>query len=337
MARKARVEFPGAMYHVLDRGDRREAIYRDDGDRAMFLKAVGDVCGRTGWRVHAYVLMTNHYHILLETPEANLVAGMKWLQGTYTMRFNRRHRLSGHLFQGRYKAVAVDPESRGYAVTLADYIHLNPVRARMIGREERLSEYSWSSFPSYCGVSSGRPCWLETAMIMGELGWEDSAADRRKYAVRMKGRAMEHWNDAEAAAESWQEIRRGWCLGSDGFRTRMLALIDGVSDKLRGNRDVDRSVRRSHDEEEAERIIALGLRFFACEAEEFSSWKKNDVRKVIIGSVIRRNTIVSNEWIGQRLKLGHKSRVSRYCGSGEAEPALAEEIERFNRMATCTR
>ena len=101
MARKARVEFPGAVYHVLDRGDRREAIFRDDADRELFLATLGQACGRTGWRVHAWVLMGNHYHLLLETPEANLVAGMRWLQMTYTVRFNRRHRLCGHLFQGR--------------------------------------------------------------------------------------------------------------------------------------------------------------------------------------------------------------------------------------------
>ena len=101
MARKARVEFAGAVYHVLDRGDRREPIFKDDADRRRFLETLAEVCQRTGWRVHAYVLMSNHYHFLLETPEANLIAGMRWFQTMWTMRFNARHRLSGHLFQGR--------------------------------------------------------------------------------------------------------------------------------------------------------------------------------------------------------------------------------------------
>jgi REP element-mobilizing transposase RayT len=99
MARKARVEFAGAVYHLIDRGDRQEAIFRDDTDRKGFLATLGQVCARTGWRVHAFVLMTNHYHLLVETPEANLVTGMRWFQATWTMRFNRRHRLRGHLFQ----------------------------------------------------------------------------------------------------------------------------------------------------------------------------------------------------------------------------------------------
>ena len=105
MPRKARVEFDGAVYHLLDRGDHQEAIVRGDADRERFVATLGKLCERTGWRVHAFVLMTNHYHLLVETPQANLVAGMRWFQTTYTMRYNRRHRLSGHLFQGRYKAV----------------------------------------------------------------------------------------------------------------------------------------------------------------------------------------------------------------------------------------
>src|ERR1044072_7724001 len=105
MPRKARVEFPGAVYHLLDRGDRREAIFVNDADRENFLRTLGQACARCGWRVHALVLMTNHYHLLVETPEANLVAGMRWFQTTWTVRFNRFHGLRGHLFQGRYKAV----------------------------------------------------------------------------------------------------------------------------------------------------------------------------------------------------------------------------------------
>ncbi len=120
MARKARVEFPGAVYHLLDRGDRQEPIVRDDVDRECFVATLGQACMRTGWRVHSWVLMTNHYHLLTETPESNLIAGMRWFQTTYTVRFNRRHRLRGHLFRGRYKSVVVDPEQRGYFATISE-------------------------------------------------------------------------------------------------------------------------------------------------------------------------------------------------------------------------
>jgi len=114
MARKLRVEYAGAVYHVLNRGDRREAIFRDEEDRRRFVATLGEACAKTGWQVHALCLMPNHFHLVVETPQGNLVAGMKWFLGTYTGRFNRRHQLFGHLFSGRYKALMVkgsSPES----------------------------------------------------------------------------------------------------------------------------------------------------------------------------------------------------------------------------------
>src|SRR5437867_3460666 len=107
MARPFRLEYPGAIYHLMARGNHGQQIFRGDADRRSLLETLGEACQKTGWRVHAYVLMSNHYHLLLETPEANLVSGMKWLQGTYTQRYNSRHKVRGHLFQGRYKAVVV--------------------------------------------------------------------------------------------------------------------------------------------------------------------------------------------------------------------------------------
>jgi len=114
MGRKLRVEYAGATYHVMCRGNRREAIFKNDGDRGVFLETLAEGCERTGWKVCAYVLMPNHYHMILETPEANLVAGMRWFQGTYTKRYNARNREWGHLFQGRYKSVVIDPDESEY-------------------------------------------------------------------------------------------------------------------------------------------------------------------------------------------------------------------------------
>jgi putative transposase len=114
MPRSIRIEHPGALYHVMARGNRRERIYHDDDDRRFFLAAISEACERTGWRVHAWVLMSNHYHLLIQTPEPNLVDGMKWLQNTYTRRFNIRHRLWGRLFGDRYKAMPVEGEGSYY-------------------------------------------------------------------------------------------------------------------------------------------------------------------------------------------------------------------------------
>ena len=150
MARPLRIEYAGAVYHVMARGNQGRAIFRDDQDCRCFLDTVGEACEKTGWWIHAYVLMGNHYHLLVETPEGNLVAGMKWLQGTYTQRFNSRHEVFGHLYQGRYKAVIIDGSSPGYFEVVGTYIHLNPARAGLIGMgQEPLKRYRWSSYPWY--------------------------------------------------------------------------------------------------------------------------------------------------------------------------------------------
>ncbi len=125
MPRKLRIQYPGAMYHVMNRGDQREDIFKDDKDRQRFLSTLGQACGKTEWQVHAYCLMRNHFHLVIETPQANLVAGMKWLLGVYTKRFNIRHKLCGHVFAGRYQ-------------------DLNPVRAKLIQPETALESFDWS-------------------------------------------------------------------------------------------------------------------------------------------------------------------------------------------------
>lgn len=129
MPRPLRIQFAGAIYHLMSRGDRREAIFHDDHDRSSFLETLGQACEKTGWQIHAWSLMGNHFHLVAETTQPNLVAGMKWLMGTYTGRFNRRHGLSGHLFGGRYKSVVIDERSPGYLRTACDYVHLNSARA----------------------------------------------------------------------------------------------------------------------------------------------------------------------------------------------------------------
>ena len=144
MPRSRRIELEGAVYHVMARGNRRGKIFVDDSDRETFLRTLGEACHRAGMLVYAWVLMGNHYHLALQTPRGNLVDGMRWLQNTYTRRFNSRHRQWGRLFGDRYKAVLVDrDEEGGYLPALIDYIHLNPARARIISarREESILDY----------------------------------------------------------------------------------------------------------------------------------------------------------------------------------------------------
>ena len=148
MARPLRIEFPGALYHITSRGDKKGAIYLSDENRVQFLSILKDVCNRFNWVVHAYCLMDNHYHLLIETPESNLSLGMRQLNGVYTQRFNITNGQVGHVFQGRYKSIIVEKES--YLLELARYIVLNPVRARMV---RSAKNFPWSSCRATIGIA----------------------------------------------------------------------------------------------------------------------------------------------------------------------------------------
>src|ERR1051326_1282279 len=220
MPRKLRVEYPGAIYHVMNRGDRRGPTFKGDEDRKLFLATLGECCGKTDWKVHAWCLMSNHFHLVIETPQANLVAGMKWFLGTYTSRFNRRHKLFGHLFSGRYKALVVDGSGDGYLRTVCDYVHLNPVRARLLQPGHALEGYRWSSYSEYLKRPKRRPPWLRVDRVFGELGIRrDDATGRQHFA-----RAMEERRAKDEPGE-WRVVRRGWFLGGAQFKAELLELM----------------------------------------------------------------------------------------------------------------
>ena len=168
MPRKPRIEYAGAVYHVMSRGVKGMPIRLAESDWELFVETLGQACERTGWRVHAAVQMVNHTHLLLETPESNLVDGMKWFQGAYAQRFNARHQQRGQVFQGRYKALIIDPESDGYFETVSTYIHLNPVRAGIL-KDGPVQAYRFSSYPFYLTTLRRRPPWLVVDRVLGNL------------------------------------------------------------------------------------------------------------------------------------------------------------------------
>ena len=325
MARMPRVEFDGALYHLLCRGDRREAIFLDDKDREMFLATLGEICQRNGWRVHAYVLMSNHYHLLVETPKGNLVSGMHWFQATYTMRYNRRHRLSGHLFAGRYKSLLIDPEERGYLATVSDYIHLNPARAHLTG-EKPLGHYRWSSLRRYGSQGCNRPEWLEVNRVLGELGWSDRASDRRAYLKRLEERAREK-PPGRSLGPVPGELRRGWIMGGEQFRGRVLGLIDRLSEAgTRKSGPVE--IWGDHGAWNAERFLRAGLEQCKLEKADLPKLRKNDWRKRLIGHLIKKRTGVPLRWIGKHLVMGNESHVSRLCNR-------IDDLARQAQIAKC--
>ncbi len=190
MARPLRLEFAGALYHVTSRGDRQDDIYETDADREGFLSLLGDVCSTYNWVCHAYCLMSNHYHLLIETPDANLSKGMRQLNGVYTQSFNRSHSRVGHVFQGRYKAIHVDREA--YLLELARYIVLNPVRAEMV---RAAKDWPWSSYRSTIGQVP-TAAWLNTEWLLAAFGSnKGKAIDGYKKFVARGKKLPSPWND----------------------------------------------------------------------------------------------------------------------------------------------
>ena len=329
MARQIRMEYPGAAYHVMARGNQGRTIYADDEDRRKWLETLGEACEKTGWRIHAYVMMGNHYHLLVETPEANLVAGMKWLQGAYTQRYNSRHSVFGHLFQGRYKALVVDGGAGNYFEVVSTYIHLNPARAGLIrAGEDRLARYRWSSYPWYLERRRYRPGWLSTERVMGNLGL--GPGDRKGYRAYMECRVLELGTKSgrKVLEGEWKRIRRGWYLGGDGFRGRMLKMIKATLVKGRGASYVG-PAKRAHDESEAERRLAQGLAALGLNREQLAEGAKGMAQKQALAWWLRQQTTVGRRWLSERLWMGEESGVSKAIG--RVKESRAGELNRIRQ------
>ncbi len=284
----------------MNRGDRREAIFADDQDRRRFLETLQEACQKTGWQVHAYCLMRNHFHLVVETPQANLVVGMKWLLGTYTGRFNRRHRQCGHLFSGRYKALLVDDSGNGYLKTVCDYVHLNPVRAKQLRKEQPLADFLWSSFPQYLAPPARRPVWLRVDRLFGEWGIpKDSAAGRRIFGERVEKRRQEKLD------QEFKPIERGWCLGGEDFRRELLEQIEARP----GPSHFGEAVQEA-EEAQAERLTRAFLKQKGWTEGALARWRKGDPSKVQLALELRRRTTMPLRWIAQRLNMGTRGHLA---------------------------
>jgi REP element-mobilizing transposase RayT len=213
MARPLRIEFPGAIYHVTTRGNARQAICLNDTDRLLFLDVLEVVIERFNWLCHAYCLMGNHYHLLIETVDADLSKGMRELNGRYTQAFNRRHHRVGHLFQGRFKAMLVERES--YLLELCRYVVLNPVRAKMVKSPGR---YKWSSYRATAGQGT-TPSFLTTAWVLAQFGARRAEAIRRYRAFVREG---------IGAPAPWTALKGQLLLGSDAFLKKMAPYAKGA-------------------------------------------------------------------------------------------------------------
>ncbi len=242
MTRPLRINLAGGWYHISARGNKRQAIYNDNRDRAHFLDLIGEMIERHQVRVHAYVLMTNHYHLLIETPEANVSQAIQWLNVSYSVWFNKRHESSGHLFQGRFHSVLV--EKGAWGLEVSQYLHLNPVRVTGLGlgkadrkqynagrRAEPSAEeegrwlavlrgYKWSSYGAYAGYERGAE-WLTRRVLLGRLrrkGRRPEEIYRREVESQIKGQQKE---------SPWLALHAGAVLGTKTFLARVRQVAEG--------------------------------------------------------------------------------------------------------------
>lgn len=333
MARPPRFQYPGAIYHVMARGDGGKTVFENTDDCEVFLHRLGEACGSCGWRVHAWVLMGNHFHLLLETPQPNLVTGMKWLLGVFSQGWNRARGRKGHVFQGRYKSVPVNGSEadRYYLRIVADYIHLNPARAGLAGgRQSKLADYRWSSLASYARGTG--PAWLEMDRVLQAFELAKNGRGRRAYVAWLEARAEEGGKIGEKAQAA---MKRGWYLGEDTFKDQLLDLMEkrNAGKRTRPRRGTAESWR-DHGERDAEDLISryapeLGL---PGARKELAALRKGDERKALLAALLVRKTTVSREWLGKRLEMGHPGSVSRMLGAVKRNRKLGKRLNELDGM-----
>lgn len=298
MARKLRIQYPGAIYHVINRGNYRRDLFVSPGEARAFLATVHEAKQRMGWRVHAYALMRNHYHLAIETPEPNLVQGMHWLQTTWSTRFNRFRQESGHLFQGRYRAILI--ENAAALGKVVDYIHLNPVRAKIVPPEQ-VRGYRWSSLP---GIVNGET-WIDDAGWRAGERFGSGAAERKAYEAYLidVGKDEARWESL-----GLKGLSKGWAIGTSGWRRALAkehaqrALEPGLElEEVRALRELiwGEAVLRALQERgrvEADLLTTPLLQ----------AWKLE------LADHLQRITGASVVWLAARLKLGREGSLRSY-------------------------
>jgi len=314
MGRPLRIEYPGALYHITSRGNERKKIYIDEEDKIKFLEILQDYHARYAILIHSYVLMDNHYHLILETPKGNLLKAMHGINGGYTAYFNRKYKRSGHLFQGRYKGIVVDKDN--YLVELSRYVHLNPVRAEIAARPE---QYRWSSYPGYIGKERELK-WVEYSWILSQFGSSIKRA-REKY----KGYVEEGLK--KRIETPLKNVYGQIILGEEGF-------IEKVKLTLKG-KDLSREIterKRLMVKLNPEEIIKKVAETFGAEevAIKEKGRKDNIARKVAL-YFIHRYSGLSNTEIGKIFGGIHFSTISK------ASFRLKEEMAEDKGLARLVR
>jgi len=329
MPRTARLEYPGACYHVINRGNYRRDIFATDGAREAFERTLFEACERSGWRLHAYVIMRNHYHLALETPEPNLSEGMKWLQATWATRFNRYRKIQGRPFQGRFKSLLIQPGASLSEV--CHYIHLNPVRAKVVPVEQA-SEFRWSSLHHY--IHETAPSFLDGLASLESIGGgQDAGGSWRKYQDYLAFRMSE---DPVARAQKFKRLSRGWSIGDEDFRdelrSRLAEQRGRAAKRFEGMTSAQWGQERArHWEEALQRLLELS----EIKLEKLGP-RTTDPDKVKLAYLLKKLTDASNGWIAGKLSMSQAATVSQNVrrfrlAKGPEQPAVKDILSRFKQ------
>ena len=320
MPRPLRVEFAGACYHVINRGNYRRELFGGGGAEA-FERVLAETAERFAWRVHAYVVMSNHFHLALEITEPNLSEGMKWLQGTWIRRYNMLRKIVGRPFQGRFRAMLVAP---GHVLgQVCHYIHLNPVRAGLC-KPDAVLTYAASSLPKL--VNRDRPDWLDGTTVLAESGsLPDSPAGWKRYVAYLEFLAEDALARKELVAA---RMSRGWCLGDRSFKADMkkAAAQQGADlERFQGLEPDD--VRQEREEQWEERLLALAR------AGKFILSKlpaaKSHPMKSQLAAAMKASSSVSNAWLADRLAMGQPASTSQFARRWMLDPKRKRATERL--------
>lgn len=327
MARPWRIEFAGACYHVINRGNYRRNLFGGKGAAEAFERTLGEAAVRFGWRIHAYVVMSNHFHLAVELTEPNLSTGMKWLQGTWIRRYNAFRHLVGRPFQGRYKALIVDG---GHALAqVCHYIHLNPVRARIV-ESSKAASYPWSSLPKF--IERKRPDWLESSVVLTESGnLPDTPKGWEKYLAYLEFLAEDEPSRKALVAS---QMSRGWCIGDKEFKKEMrkeMAMRGAELERYSGLEPGEVAQEREAQWEEKLQALAKAAKL---DLKKLGP-RKSAPGKVRLAAALKRSTSVSNGWLAARLAMGKPASVSQFTRRHLlTKDGLAEIDELLSRIKT---
>ena len=313
MARMLRMEYEGRVYHVINRGNYRSNIFRANKTRAAFLKCLDETCQKTAWRVYAWCLMTNHFHLALETPEPNLVEGMRWLLSTFANRFNRMRKEHGHLFQGRYKSLIVDPgDGLG---SLCHYIHLNPLRAG-ICEADQLKNWAWSSL-AWMFKPSDRPEWYDPEPSLSAAGGlRDSKAGRSKYVDYL---AWLVEDEPARKKQRFKQMSNGWAIGSAAFQKELTK----ENREFAATRTTASNDLKEAKEEALQDILDSLLKAIGRTRSEATADRKFAEWKVTVAAAMKERTSVTNRWLRDNLAMGSVAEVSRRVAAWNRKPQKA--------------